>query len=295
MSRAPKAPKPVGGWRDYVSLAKPGIVRMCLITTAGGLGLAGADATWSIWLSALVGSALAVASANAFNMIWERRSDQKMMRTRNRPIASGRMSAATACAFAGAVGAAGLMILWAGTNELTAVLALFALASYVLVYTPLKFHTPLALVIGAVPGAVPPLLGWTAATNALDMPGLVLFGILLTWQMPHFLAIAMFQQEDYARAGIKVVPLVRGDLVAKIQAIAWAALLLPISLMLTPLGVTGALYLAVAAVLGVGFLVWAISGLWADANHKWARGFFFASLIYLPVLTLAIVLDVALL
>jgi protoheme IX farnesyltransferase len=284
-----------GGWRDYVALAKPGIVRMCLITTAGGLGLAGAEASISVWFSALVGSALAVASANAFNMIWERESDRKMMRTRNRPIASGRMSAATACAFAGVVGAAGLLILWAGTNALTAVLALFALVSYVLVYTPLKFHTPLALVIGAVPGAVPPLLGWTAATNSLEIPGLILFGILLAWQMPHFLAIALFQKEDYARAGIKVVPLVRGDRVAKIQAIAWAAILLPVSLMLTPLGVTGAIYFAVAAVLGLGFLVWAITGLWNEANPKWARGFFFASLVYLPVLTLAIVLDVALL
>lgn len=276
-------------------LAKPGIVRMCLITTAGGLGLAGSDSSVWVWFSALVGSALAVGSANAFNMIWERRSDQKMMRTRNRPIASGRMSAATACAFAGGIGAVGLLILWAGTNALTAVLALFALVSYVLVYTPLKFKTPLALVIGAVPGAVPPLLGWTAATNTMDMPGLILFGILLLWQMPHFLAIAIFQKEDYARADIKTVPLVRGDTVAKIQAIIWAALLLPVSLMLTPLGVTSWLYLAVAAVLGVGFLVWAISGLWADAGTKWARNFFFASLVYLPVLTLAIVLDVALL
>jgi protoheme IX farnesyltransferase len=284
----------VGGWRDYVSLAKPGIVRMCLITTAGGLGLAGRDADWLVWVAALIGSALAVASANAFNMIWERQSDQKMMRTRNRPIASGRMSAASACAFAGGVGAAGLLILWAGTNALTAVLALFALVSYVLIYTPMKFHTPLALVVGAVPGAVPPLLGWTAATGSLGMPGLILFGILLAWQMPHFLAIAMFQKEDYARAGIKVVPLVRGDFVAKIQAIAWAAVLLVVSLLLTPLGVTGGLYLAVAAVLGIGFLVWAITGLWAEANANWARRFFFASLAYLPILTLAIVLDVAL-
>ena len=285
------APKP---WRDYLALMKPGIVRMCLITTLGGLWLAPAQFELGTWLAALIGSALAVGSANAFNMVWERNSDTKMQRTKLRPVASGRMPAARATAFAAAVGVLGLVILALGTNWLTMGLAAFALASYVLVYTPLKFQTPLALVIGAVPGAVPPLLGWTAVTGQLDMPGLVLFGILLAWQMPHFLAIAIFQQDDYARAGIRVVPLVRGDRVAKIQAIAWTVALLAVSVALTPLGVTGPVYLAIASVLGVGFLVWSLTGLRAEADRRWARGFFFASLVYLPALTLALVVDVIL-
>ena len=119
----------------------------------------------------------------------------------------------------------------------------------------------------------------------------MLFGILFAWQIPHFLAIALFQKEDYARAGIKVVPLVHGDRVAKLQAIAWTQALLVISVLLTPLGVTGNLYLVVAALLGVGFLVWALTGLRKQTERRWARGFFFASLIYLPVLTLALVAD----
>ena len=140
------------------------------------------------------------------------------------------------------------------TFLLTAGLALFALVSYTLVYTPLKRRTPLALVIGAVPGAVPPLLGWTAASGSLELPGIVLFGILLVWQIPHFIAIALYRKTEYARAGIRVVPLVRGDAMAKIQAVAWAGALVPLSLMLTLLGIAGSFYLVVAMLLGMAFL-----------------------------------------
>ena len=280
--------------RDYVELTKPGIVRMCLIMTAGGLWLAPESVAWTVWLSALLGSGLAVASANAFNMIWEREGDLKMSRTRTRPVAAGRLSVAASSAFAGLLGVAAMLVLGFGANLLTAGLAAFALLSYVLVYTPLKRVTPLALVIGAVPGAVPPLLGWTAVTDSLDLPGAVLFAILLVWQMPHFLAISVFRKADYAAAGIRCVPVVRGETVAKIQAIAWAALLIPISMALTPLGVTGPVYLVVAVVLGVAFLVQALLGLRASepkADIRWARQLFVLSLVYLPALTVALVVD----
>jgi protoheme IX farnesyltransferase len=177
------------------------------------------------------------------------------------------------------------------TNALTAALAAAAILGYVLVYTPLKVRTPLALVIGAEPGAVPPLLGWTAVTGSLDPGGLVLFGILLVWQIPHFIAIALYRKAEYARAGIRVVPLVRGDAVAKIQAVAWAGALVPLSLMLTPLGVAGFFYLAAAMVLGMAFLAWAFTGLDDAAGARWARGYFLASLVYLPALTAALVID----
>lgn len=277
--------------QDFIALSKPGIVRMCLITAAGGLALAPGPFDAWIWLSAIVGAALAVASANAFNMVWERKTDRLMMRTRTRPVAAGRIAPREALVFASVLGVVSLVVLALGTNWTTVALAAFAIGSYVLVYTPAKYKTPAALIIGAVPGAVPPLLGWVAVTGRIDLPGLVLFGILFAWQIPHFLAIALFQKEDYARAGIKIVPLVHGDRVAKLQAIAWAQGLLAVSMLLTPLGVTGTLYLVVAGVLGVGFLIWSLTGLRVETDRRWARGFFFASLVYLPALTIALVLD----
>ena len=264
---------------------------MCLLMTAGGLWLAPVAASFGTWVAAMVGSALAVASANAFNMIWEREGDRLMRRTRNRPLAAGRLSVRTACYFAALLGVVSMVVLGFGTNLLTAGLALFALLSYTLIYTPLKRVTPLALVIGAVPGAVPPLLGWTAGTGSLDLPGAVLFGILLVWQMPHFLAISLFRKRDYADAGIRCVPIVRGETVAKVQAIAWAVVLVPVSMALTPIGITGNLYLAVATVLGLGFLAWTLIGLRAESTVKWARQVFVLSLVYLPALTLALVVD----
>lgn len=280
-------------WADYLALTKPGIVRMCLIMTAGGLWLAPVRASWSVWLAALIGSSLAVASANAFNMVWERDGDRLMGRTRNRPLAARRIGVLGSSLFAGALGLAAMLVLGLGTNLLTMGLAAFALLSYVLIYTPLKRRTPLALVIGAVPGAVPPLLGWTAVTDSLDVPGAVLFGILLVWQMPHFLAISIFRQQEYAAAGIRCVPVVRGETVAKVQAIVWAALLIPVSMALTPLGVTGDFYMVVAAIAGLVFLGFAVRGLWREgaANMRWARQLFGLSLVYLPAVTLALVVD----
>jgi protoheme IX farnesyltransferase len=220
--------------------------------------------------------------------------DRLMQRTRTRPGATGRLSVARASGFAGLLGVLSMIVLGLGTNLLTAGLALFALVSYTLIYTPLKRVTPLALVIGAVPGAVPPLLGWTAATGSLDLPGIVLFGILLVWQMPHFLAIALVRKQDYAAAGIRCVPVVRGETVAKIQAIAWAVLLIPMSVVLTPMGVTGNLYLVVALLLGLGFATWTVLGLRRPDTAKWARQVFVLSLVYLPALTLALVVDLLL-
>jgi protoheme IX farnesyltransferase len=291
-------PQPKGPSRgaDYLALTKPGIVRMCLLMTAGGLWLAPATSTgstWTIWLMALLGSSLAVASANAFNMVWEREGDRLMARTRTRPLAAGRLDVVSSSVFAGLLGLSSMVVLALGTNWLTTGLAAFALLSYVLIYTPLKRRTPLALVIGAVPGAVPPLLGWTAVSNSLDLPGIVLFGILLVWQMPHFLAISIFRKQDYADAGIRCVPVVRGETVAKIQAIVWAAVLIPVSLSLTPLGVTGDIYLVVALFAGLSYLGFAMVGLGREGvgNLRWARQLFALSLVYLPVVTVALVVD----
>ncbi|MGM0577304.1 MAG: heme o synthase [Myxococcota bacterium] len=286
---APRSLRQVVG--DYAALTKPSITRMCLLMTAAGLWLAPEVTGWVGLIGALLGTAMAVGSANALNMWWEREPDRRMARTKRRPVAAGRMHPRNALVFGVTLGVVSLGVLATTTNLLTAALGAFALVSYVAVYTPLKYRTPLALIIGAVPGAMPPLMGWTAASNRIDEPALVLFGILLLWQLPHFLAISLYRKKDYARAGIRVVPIVRGDEVARRQAVAWTTALLPVSLLLTPLGVTGTLYLMVALGSGLGFLAWSLTGLRAQTGPRWARNFFLASLAYLPLLTIAFVLD----
>jgi protoheme IX farnesyltransferase len=290
----PNGPFPALTWRDYVTLTKPRITLLCLIMTLGGMGLAPQGVNWSLILWTLVGTFLSVGSANALNMWWEREGDKLMERTRSRPLASGRMRAWQALSFGLGLGVASIVVLAMGVNVLTAILGTFALASYVLVYTPLKRRTPLALVIGAVPGAMPPLMGWTAVTGHIDTAGLVLFGILLVWQIPHFIAISICHQEDYSKAGIATVPGKHGDAIAKLQSLAYSLLLIPISLMFVPLGVAGVVYFALALALGVWFTWHAAKGFRPESGKPWARKFFFASLVYLPALTVALMVDITL-
>jgi protoheme IX farnesyltransferase len=280
--------------RALWALTKPSVTRMCVLTTTGGLLLAPGTVSWTTGACALLGTAAAVGGANAFNMWWERDADAKMSRTRRRPLPARILPPQVAWYFAWALSLVAVAVLGLGTNLLTAVLAAAAIAGYVLVYTPLKYRTPAALVIGAVPGAMPPLLGWTAVTGSVDAPAVVLAAILFLWQLPHFLAIALYRAEDYAKAGIKVVPLVRGTAIAKIQAVAWTMVLVPVSLMLVPMGVAGDRYMLVAFLAGTAFLGWSFTGLDNRAGTRWARGFFFASLVYLPALMIALALDVGL-
>lgn len=293
---------PPGPLRDLVALGKPGITTMCLVTAAGAAGLAmasdhiatpGFDRITLLWT--LLGTTLTVASANSLNMVIEREGDRHMNRTRTRPLPAGRMSPVTAMAFAAITGAAGIAALALYVNTLTAVLGAIAHLSYVAVYTPLKRRTPQALGIGAIPGAMPPLMGWTAATGSIGPAGIVLFLILLIWQLPHFLAIAIYRGRDYTRAGIKTVPEVRGVEVAKLQALLYTLVLLPVSLLLVPLGVADVIYFLVASILGAWFFILSVRGFEPGAGNRWARRLFFASLIYLPVLTVGLLIDVLLL
>jgi protoheme IX farnesyltransferase len=276
--------------RDLVSLAKPRITLMVLITTAGGLSLAGGVSARTALLT-LLGTALVVGSANTLNCWLERESDKLMARTKNRPLPDGRMQPHVALWFGLLLGAMAIPMLSLGVNALTGALAAIALFSYVAVYTPMKQKSPAALLVGSVPGALPPLIGWTAATGHLEWAGLTLFGILFFWQLPHFIAIAIFRQDEYTRAGIKVLPAVRGLRVAKWHAVLHSVLLLAVTLVLVPLHVAGTLYLVVALLLGGGMLAMAVRGLSPNAGHKWARQLFAASLIYLPVLFAALALD----
>ncbi|MEE2827878.1 MAG: heme o synthase [Myxococcota bacterium] len=281
--------------RDLWELTKPKVTRMNLLMTVGGLALAGASFRDWLVLWTVLGTALAVASANALNMYLERDTDGLMARTANRPLPTGRMVPQVALSFGLLLGLASLAVLGLKVNLVTMAIAAAALVTYVLIYTPMKRTSPLALVVGAIPGAAPPLMGWTAVTGSLDLPGLVLFAILFVWQLPHFIAIALYRKDDYERAGVRVVPVVRGDRVAKAQALAWTTALVPISLLLVPLDVAGAIYGSVALVAGLWFLSWSLRGMKADAGTVWARRFFFVSLVYLPVLTLGLVVDLALL
>jgi heme o synthase len=276
--------------RDLVSLAKPRITLMVLITTAGGLALAGGVPLLTAVLT-LLGTALVVGSANTLNCWLERDSDRLMARTRLRPLPDGRMRPRVALWFGLLLGALAIPLLALGVNMLTGGLAAIALVSYVAVYTPMKQKSPAALLIGSVPGALPPLIGWTAATGRLEWAGLTLFAILFFWQLPHFIAIAIFRQDEYVRAGIKVLPAVRGLRVAKLHAVLHSLLLLGVTLLLVPLRVAGTFYLVSAIVLGLFMLIMSLRGLAPGAGPKWARQLFAASLIYLPLLFAALAFD----
>jgi protoheme IX farnesyltransferase len=277
--------------KDYLRLTKPSITRLCLVATGAGLWLARDRLTLGTALAALVGTALAVASANAFNMWWEREADGRMERTRDRPLPAGRLQPGAALRFAAALALGSMLVLGLLTNPLTLALGALSLVAYVVVYTPLKYHTPLALWVGAVPGAMPPLMGYTAVTGEIGSPGLALFAIVLVWQLPHFLAIALFRGADYAKAGVRTLVQVHGERAARVQMIAWTTVLLPAGLLPAWLGLAGSLYLTIALAAGAALLLWSLLGLRQVSVERWARGFFFATLAYLPAILVALVLD----
>jgi heme o synthase len=274
-----------------VQLAKPRITGLVIITFIGGLWLApGQIATWRAIMT-LVGTALLVAASNTFNMYLERDVDPLMERTRDRPLPRATLSPETALAFGTLLACAAVPLVFLGGNLLTGILGLFALGSYVAVYTPLKRHSGIALFVGAVPGALPPLMGWTAATGRLDAPGLALFAILFLWQIPHFLAIATYRAADYARAGFKVLPLSISTRATRLTIVLFSIGLVAATIALKPLHVAGPVYLGVAALLGAVFIGWAAAGFRRAAENAWARSLFFYSILYLTLLFVAIVVD----
>lgn len=276
---------------SLVELGKPRITSLVLVTAAVGIWLAPSRPALPALVGFLAATTLLVASANTLNCWIERRIDARMRRTRGRPLPSGRLSP-TAALLAGVgeavVGVA--LCAWA-TNPLTTALGALALLTYVTVYTPLKRVSWLALPVGAIPGALPPLMGWTAATGTLAAPGWFLFAILFFWQLPHFVAIALYLKEDYGRGGLRVLPLVHGDGAARRHLFAYTLLLVAVSLAATPLGLAGPLYSGTAIVLGAAFVVFAAAGLARGGSNVWARRAFLYSLAYLPVLIAVLVLD----
>ncbi len=286
--------------RALYELCKPSITAMNLLMALGGLAFAqhavaeAEPVTSRLLLLLTIGSTLVVSSANAMNQVLEREGDALMVRTASRPLPSGHISLRAATTFGLVLGVVSIFLL-AAINLLTAGIAVTAWLIYVLLYTPLKRHAPISLTVGAVAGAATPLMGWTAVTGSVGLGGALLFAILAVWQLPHFLAISLFRNDDYVRAGICTVPAVRGARVAKAQAVAWCCFLLPLSLALVWQDLAGPLYGITAAALGIWFLASSLQGLSKSAQQPWAKRFFFVSLAYLPLLTLALCLDVALL
>ncbi|MHB1844262.1 MAG: heme o synthase [Deltaproteobacteria bacterium] len=299
MELAPElvAPQPLAAsLRDLAALTKPRVTGLVLGTTATGIFLAPGHLGALRIAITLGATTLVVGAANTLNCWLERDVDARMLRTRSRPLAAHRLSPATALWFGFGLAALSVPALAVFVNPLTAFLAALALVSYVWIYTPLKRRTPKALIVGAVPGAIPPLLGWTAVTGRIDLPGFWLFLVLFVWQLPHFLAITLYLQEDYGRGGFRVLPLVKGERTARWHLLAYTAALVPVSLAFTPLGVAGKAYLAVALALGLVFLGFAARGLRRgeaarEQRGRWARGVFAYSIVYLLVLSSALLLD----
>jgi protoheme IX farnesyltransferase len=281
--------------RDVIALAKPRITLMVVITAAGGLFLparAGHAAPSAVTVVAtLVGLSMIVSGANALNMYIERDIDRRMARTKNRPLPSGRMAPRFALWFGVILSALSVPVLAIGVNPLTALLAVIANLLYVLAYTPMKQHSQYALHVGAIPGAIPPLLGWTAGTASIDAAGVVLFAILFLWQIPHFVAIALYRKADYARAGLVVTPNVIGELASRHTIIRWIFALVAASLLVVPLGLAGRGYLVIATILGAVFFTWGCNGLRAGTGNKWEKSLFAVSIVYLTLLFAALAIN----
>jgi protoheme IX farnesyltransferase len=284
------------GWTtvsDLLALTKPHITALSVAMGGGAFVLAQGAAHLEAlrFEAALAGIGCLVGAAGALNMYLERETDRLMQRTSSRPLPDRRLRPRIALVFGLSLAGVGLLVTAALVNLLTAVLGALALGLYLLLYTPLKRVTSLAMVVGAVAGAAPPLMGWTAATGAVGKGGLVLFLVVGLWQVPHFLAVALCRSDDYARAGIRTVPLSRGVGAAKAQILLCTALLLPGSLLLVPLGLAGLGYACVAASAGTLLLLGAMRGLRQEAGATWARGMYRASLAYLPALGLGLMLE----
>ena len=279
-------------FNDYLILTKVRITALVLVTAAAGFLLASGPAPdFELLAWTLLGTGLAASGAAALNQVVEREVDAKMRRTASRPIPSGRMTVARGRSVGIALSAAGVGLLAASVNLLTALLALVTVLLYIAVYTPLKRMTPLNTIVGAIPGAVPPVMGWTAVTGTLGLPAWVLFAILFLWQLPHFLAIAWIFRDDYRRGGFPMLPVVDpgGEATGR-QVALYCAALVPVSLIPTFLGLTGPVYFFGALVLGLGFFG---AGLMMALHRRGpeARRVLLASVAYLPLLLALLVVD----
>lgn len=277
---------------DFVSLMKPRILLMVLLTTLAGFYLGVRSAPdYAALLQMLAGTALAAGGTLALNQFLERDLDVRMARTQSRPLPSGRLQPAEVLLFGVLLLVAGLLYLALSVNATAGIAAAVTAGSYLYLYTPMKRKTAWCIVVGAVPGALPPMIGWAAATGTLGIEAWILFAILYVWQLPHTLAIAMQYRDDFARAGIRLLPAIDpDDTCARSQIVCGCLGLLAVSLLPTVIGCAGSRYLLGALTLGIGMLGCGIA-LARSRSAIDARRLVLASLVYLPVLLLLLVLD----
>ncbi len=277
---------------DYIQLTKPRITFLVIVTTFIGflLGSSG-PVEYILLFHTIFGTALVAAGASALNMVLEWDVDARMRRTENRPIPSGRITVIHALFFGSVLSAVGLIYLLVFVNPLTSSLAAITLALYLFAYTPLKRKTSLCTVIGAVPGAIPPMMGWTAVQGSIGFQAWWLFCILFLWQLPHFLAIGWLYREDYARGGFPMLPVTdTNGIQTSRQVIINTLALIVVSLLPAFLGLSSPLYLAGALILGILFLIMGIR-LSQTKSSLSARQLLLASVLYLPLLLSLLVLD----
>jgi protoheme IX farnesyltransferase len=277
---------------DFLSLTKPRLNSLVLVTTAAAYYLGGGDRLpWWHLANTIAGTALVAGGASALNQYLERATDRLMRRTEMRPLPDARLHPQDALWFGVLLTAVGIAQLSLFVNQLTAFVALLTMVSYVLVYTPLKTRTSLSTIVGAVPGALPAVIGWTAATNTVSIEGWVLFAIVFMWQMPHFLAIAWMCRDDYARAGMPLLPVIQPDgRTTGYQSVLYTAGLIPVSLLPTAVGLSSAYYALGAITLAAVLMVLSLE----FANTRSlpaARRLFFGTILYLPLLWILLLAD----
>lgn len=279
--------------KTYYLLTKPGIIMGNLITTASGFALASRGSIDSyLFLMTLVGLGMIIASACVFNNYIDRESDKKMERTKNRPLAQGLISGNKAILFASLLGIGGTVFLALFTNWIAVLTAVLGFVIYVILYSFFKHRFTSATLIGSIAGAVPPVVGYCAVKNALDMGAIIFFLILVLWQMPHFFSIAIYRFSDYMSASIPVLPAKKGNFATKKQMLLYIVGFISACIFLLVFGYTGYFYLSVAAVLGIIWLILCIRGFKSDNDTLWAKQMFRFSLVVITGLSLMISLDV---
>jgi heme o synthase len=278
--------------KDYLELTKPRITVLIALCTAAGYSFGSHGGLQvAALLNALLGTALMASGTAALNQAAEADSDAMMNRTRNRPVPAGRLSVRRAAAFGVVISTLGFIDLWIGANPLAALLGLFTLVTYLCFYTPLKRLSPICTTVGAIPGAMPPMIGYAAASGKLDLAAMILFLILFVWQFPHFYAIAWMYREDYARGGIRMLPVVEPDGRSTARrVVAFCIVLLAVTAVPAALKMSGSLYLIAALASGL-WLLYSGVRFGIDKTRVRARQVLLASILYLPVVFVTIAFD----
>jgi protoheme IX farnesyltransferase len=293
LARPDTVPGAAATWRDYYELGKPRVVALIVFTAVVGMFLAVPGVPpWTALLYGTLGIGLAASSAAAINHVVDRRFDEKMARTMNRPIPTGHVTTRQALAYAALIGTLSMVLLWRLVNPLTAVLTFLSLIGYAVLYTVwLKHVTPQNIVIGGAAGAAPPVLGWTAVTGSADPHALLLFLIIFAWTPPHFWALAIARRKEYAKAGIPMLPVAYGVEFTQLHILLYTILLFIVTLLPYLTGMSGLLYLAVALVLNVVFTRYAVRLRRPDASEQLAMQVFRYSINYLMLLFAALLVD----